>query len=154
MPMIDVTVPAGALSDDAKDALVEQLVPALLRWEGAPDNDLFRSITWAYVDERPAGRVYVGGRPADDDPRFRVVVTVPEGALSDRRKQGVVEEMTRLVLEAAGQDPADAEAAFKVWVLVNELGDGGWGAAGRVWRYADLVALAKGGAPAEPAATV
>lgn len=78
----------------------------------------------------------------DDAPRFLVEVTVPQGALSERRKTGLVEEATRTVLAAAGL-PQDE--ALRVWVLVHEQRDGTWGAGGSVVRYADLVALAKSG---------
>ena len=82
MPMIELTLEEGALTDDARADLVEGLTAALLRAEGAPDNEMSRSIAWLYVDERPAGSINVGGRPADA-PRYRVKLTVPEGALDD-----------------------------------------------------------------------
>jgi phenylpyruvate tautomerase PptA (4-oxalocrotonate tautomerase family) len=69
-----------------------------------------------------------------------VDVTVPEGALSERRKAGLVEDATRTVLKAAGRAPDDA---LCVWVLVHEQPEGTWGAGGSVVRYADLVALAQ-----------
>jgi phenylpyruvate tautomerase PptA (4-oxalocrotonate tautomerase family) len=156
MPLIDVTLPEGALAPDALDELADGLTTALLRAEGAPDDELFRSLAWLDVHWVPAANAYQGGRPAPQ-PRFRVDVTVPEGALSDRRKASLVQDATRLVLEAAGEDPADAGALMRVWVLVREIADGGWGAAGRVFRLDDLEALARSGAddlPAQaPAAT-
>jgi phenylpyruvate tautomerase PptA (4-oxalocrotonate tautomerase family) len=69
-----------------------------------------------------------------------VDVTVPHGALSERRKAGLVSDLTRIVLEAAGLPPTDAG---KVWVLIHEQPDGTWGAGGEIVRHADLVALAK-----------
>src|SRR5438105_1019365 len=66
MPMIDLTLPEGALPDDAKGRLVEELTTALLKWEGAPDNEVARSIAWTYVDERPAGAINVAGAPAQE----------------------------------------------------------------------------------------
>ena len=150
MPMIELTFEEGALTPQAKDTLVEGLTEALLRWEGAPpDSELARSIAWAYVDERPAGSLYVGGSPADAS-RYRVKFTVPEGALDDERKAGIVEEATRLVLEADGADPGDAAAAFRVWVIVREVKDGHWGGAGRIFRLRDLAkAITSGTLPAE-----
>jgi phenylpyruvate tautomerase PptA (4-oxalocrotonate tautomerase family) len=68
-----------------------------------------------------------------------VDVTVPAGALDDKRKSGLVEEATQAVLAAAG---LDAGEALRVWVLVNDQADGTWGAGGQIFRYADLVALA------------
>ncbi|MGS2620121.1 tautomerase family protein [Micromonospora sp. LZ34] len=74
-----------------------------------------------------------------DDARFRVEITVPQSALSDRRKAGLVAETTTVVLDAAGLTDVDAQ---RVWVLIHEQPDGTWGAGGMIVRYADLVALA------------
>jgi phenylpyruvate tautomerase PptA (4-oxalocrotonate tautomerase family) len=77
----------------------------------------------------------------DDAPRLLVEVTVPQGALSERRRAGLVADATSTVLAAAGLPQDDA---LRVWVLVHEQPDGTWGAGGSVIRHADLVALAKG----------
>ncbi len=147
MPMIELTFEEGALTDDARADLVEGLTAALLRAEGAPDNELSRSITWAYVDERPAGSINVGGSPADA-PRYRVKLTVPEGALDDERKAQIVEAATKLILEAEGAAPDDPAAAFRVWVIVREVKDGNWGGAGRIFRLRDIAkAINDGGMP-------
>ncbi|MEU6474590.1 tautomerase family protein [Streptomyces massasporeus] len=138
MPMIRLTVPAGALTEEGRGRVQRDLAAALLRWEGAPDTAFFRAQAWSYLAELPEG----AQRTAEDDaPRFLVEVTVPQGALSERRKAGLVEEATRTVLSAAGLTPDDA---LRVWVLVHEQPDGTWGAGGAVVRHADLVALAKG----------
>lgn len=39
MPMIDLTLPPGALDEAARSWLVDELLSALLRWEGAPDDE-------------------------------------------------------------------------------------------------------------------
>lgn len=67
---------------------------------------------------------------------------MPQGALSGRRKAGLVEDATDTVLAAAGLTADDAP---RVWVLVHEQPDGTWGAGGSVIRYAGLVALARQG---------
>ncbi len=136
MPMIDLTLPQGALAEDAKARLVEELTAALLKWEGAPDNEIAASIAWTYVDERPAGAINVAGRPAQE-PRYRVRVTVPEGALDDERKAGLVAEVTERVLAAEGK-PNEPEQAMRVWCIIREVRDGNWGGGGRVWRLKDI----------------
>jgi phenylpyruvate tautomerase PptA (4-oxalocrotonate tautomerase family) len=136
MPQIQLTVPQDALTDDGRATIQKTLAGVLLRWEGAPDNEFFRAQAWSYLHELPAGAQTTAG---DDAPRFRVEVTVPAGALDDRRKSGLVEEATQAVLAAAGLDASDA---LRVWVLINEQADGTWGAGGQIFRYADLVALA------------
>jgi phenylpyruvate tautomerase PptA (4-oxalocrotonate tautomerase family) len=141
MPMIDIKIPAGHLDQQSRQDLADRLTAALLRWEKAPDNDITRGITWAYFDDR---EVYVGGAAADQ-PRYVVLVTVPEGALSDRRKAGLVEEATQIVLEADGADPSAWEDKFRVWVHIHEVPEGHWGAAGQIFRYKDIVATVNGG---------
>ncbi|MEU6508981.1 tautomerase family protein [Streptomyces sp. NPDC046942] len=137
MPMIRITAPAGALTEEGRESVQRDLAAVLLKWEGAPDTAFFRAQAWSYLLELPEGAQTTA---EDDQPRFLVEVTVPAGALSDRRRTGLVEEATKTVLAAAGLGPADA---LRVWVLVHEQPDGTWGAGGSVIRYADLVALAK-----------
>ncbi|MGQ4333600.1 tautomerase family protein [Streptomyces hayashii] len=139
MPMIRLTVPTGALTKEGRATVQRDLAAVLLRWEGAPDTAFFRAQAWSYLTELPEG---AQATAEDDAPRFLVEVTVPQGALSGRRKAGLVEDATKTVLAAAGLAPAGAPC---VWVLVNEQPDGTWGAGGAVVRYADLVALAKQG---------
>ena len=135
--MIRLTAPTGSLSEEGRTSVQRDLAAVLLRWEGAPDTAFFRAQAWSYLVELPEGAQITA---EDDAPRFLVEVTVPQGALSERRRAGLVEEATKTVLSAARLGPDDA---LRVWVLVNEQPDGAWGAGGSVVRYADLVALAK-----------
>ena len=151
MPKLDVTITEGQLTDDARRELPEQLAAALLRWEGAPDTEFFRSIAWAHLHELPAAAI----RTPDGEaaPHAVVDVTVPAGALSERRRAGLIEEATSLLLEATGWGD---DAAIRVWVLVHEVPDGFWGGAGQIIRFEQLRAAAKaereGGDGAEAAA--
>jgi phenylpyruvate tautomerase PptA (4-oxalocrotonate tautomerase family) len=141
MPQIQLTVPEGTLTADGRTTIQRTLANVLLKWEGAPDNDFFRAQAWSYLHELPPGAQVTAG---DDEPRFRVEVTVPAGALSDRRRSGLVEEATQAVLAAAD---LGASEALRVWVLIHEQPDGTWGAGGQIFRYADLVALANPSGP-------
>lgn len=138
MPMIRLTVPSGSLTEEGRKTVQRELATVMERWEGAPDTAFFRAQAWSYLIELPAGAQTTA---EDDEPRFLVEVTVPQGSLSEERKAGLVEEATRTVLAAAGLGQDDA---MRVWVLVHEQPDGTWGAGGSVIRFADLVALAKG----------
>ncbi|MFJ8941842.1 4-oxalocrotonate tautomerase family protein [Streptomyces sp. NPDC102395] len=135
MPVIRLTAPAGTLGEEGRATVQRDLASVLLRWEGAPDTAFFRAQAWSYLVELPGGAQITA---EDDAPRFLVEVTVPQGALSERRKAGLTEDATKTVL-AAGLTPDDA---LRVWVLIHEQPDGTWGAGGSVIRYADLVALA------------
>lgn len=131
--MIDLTVPAGALSEDALDSLADSLMRALLRAERVPEEVAERDLlAWVYVHELPTARVYTGGQRLGERPvPIRLDISIPAGVLSPDDKSGFIADATRLVLEAMGEDPADAGAAARVWVLFREVPDG-WGAGGRL----------------------
>ena len=136
MPMIQLTAPTGALPRDAHERLQHDLATTLLKWEGAPDTAFFRAQAWAYLIELPEGAQTTA---EDALPRFRIDVTVPDGALSDRRREGLIKDVTGLVLDSAGVTEADA---LRVWVLIREQPEGTWGAGGAVVRFSELAALA------------
>jgi phenylpyruvate tautomerase PptA (4-oxalocrotonate tautomerase family) len=134
MPMIEVTAPEGAIPHDAREELLEELAGTLLRWEGAPDTEFFREISWVYFNELPADGLYVGGRPGGA-PRVRVEITTPEGALSQRRRAGLVADVHAAVSRVAGIAPEDG---LHVWVLCREIAEGSWGAGGAIVEFAKL----------------
>jgi len=134
MPMIEFTYSAGSIDESARAELLEELSTALLAAEGAPDTEFFRSITWTYAHELPAGTPAVGGRPGGE-PRFRIDFTVPEGALREERKAKLVSRTYEAVARAAGLGEAQA---LHVWSLIHEVPDGNWGAGGQVIRFAQL----------------
>ena len=134
MPIMDVTYPRGALSDDARDELIEELTTVLLRAERAPDTEFFRGVTWVFVHELPEGHVYTAGRPAEA-PIFRIDTTTPQGALSDRRRAELVENAPDAVKRAAG---VPDDELLRIFVLCHEVDEGSWGAAGQVVRFAAL----------------
>lgn len=138
MPLMELTYQEGALTPDARDQLVEDLTTNLLKAEGAPNTEFFRSVTWVLINERPAALTYAG-----DKSGARVVkldVVTPEGALNDERRALMIEAGTATIREAFGIEDADA---LKVWVLCRDVVDGGWGAGGNVIHYKELVEIAK-----------
>jgi phenylpyruvate tautomerase PptA (4-oxalocrotonate tautomerase family) len=138
MPKLDLTIPADALSDESQQELARELGAALLRWEGAPDTEFFRSITWTHVHALSAESIQTPDGVAE--PHAVLDITIPSGALSERRKAGMVEEATKLVLDATGWG---ADAGVRVWTLIHEVPDGNWGAAGHVVRFEQLREAAK-----------
>jgi phenylpyruvate tautomerase PptA (4-oxalocrotonate tautomerase family) len=141
MPMIDLTLPKGALSDRAKTELMEALTHTLLKWEGAKsDNRRARSIAWTFLHEPEL--VTVAGRPTEK-PRYRVVVGVPQGSIGDEEKQGLVAEVTDQVLRAENPDSDPTpRSANRVWVIIDEIPDGSWGGGGRISRLEDIMTFA------------
>jgi phenylpyruvate tautomerase PptA (4-oxalocrotonate tautomerase family) len=148
VPMIDVTLPEGALTSEQRDALADQLTTTLLKWEGAAEIPFSREITLVYFDERPADAIYVAGQRVEE-PRYRLLVTIPAGSIKeDQRKARLVDELTRQVMEAEGSDPE--EASFRVWTFIHEVPDGHWAGDGRIFRFRDIVKLALSGGETKP----
>ena len=153
MPMIDLFMPEGALEPDARAEAVERLTQALLRHEGAPqDNRYVEAMAWTLVHEMPREAFNVAGRPADR-PFYRVMVTVPEGTLlqgpgliGTQARKNLVREVTEILLEAEGTEYSDVESG-RVYCLIQEIEDGYWGGVGSTFRMADIVATAAPEAP-------
>ena len=139
MPVFEITYPQGALAPEARAELLEGLTTALLHAERAPDTEFFRNVTWSFVHELPTDSVLAAGKPVEQ-PTFKIDVTTPQGALSDRRREELVTEATRLVREAAG---IPEEESLRVWVLMHEVAEGSWGAGGQVIRFEQLREIAK-----------
>ena len=138
MPKLELTIPAESLAEEDRGALARDLGAALLRWEGAPDTGFFRSITWAHVHALPADAMQTPDGVAD--PHAVIEISVPDGALSERRKAGLIEETTKLVLDATGWDPA---ASWRVWTLIRDVPEGNWGAGGQIVHFEQLREAAK-----------
>jgi len=142
MPMLDAFIPEGALSAEAEKRLLSNLTDILLRHEGAdPSNPAARSIAWVFL-HRPV-TVFVAGEPAEE-PRYRLIASVPEGQFDDERRQAIVEAVTEAVLDA--EDGAYERNPLRVWVFANEIPDGTWGGGGRIVTLADIAGLVLGDA--------
>jgi phenylpyruvate tautomerase PptA (4-oxalocrotonate tautomerase family) len=149
MPMIDLTLPEDALDEAARHELLDTLTRTLLKWEGVgEDNPMGDAVTWGVLHPVAPGDWHVAhARAPADQPRYRVLVTVPEGALDQPKKEGLVAELTRKVLEAEGS-PLDLPNALRVWVFIHEVPDGHWGGAGRIFRLRDIAKMVMGDAEA------
>ena len=75
--------PKALLNADATAKLVDELLAALVRREGAPDNERSKSLAWAFV--HVADVVSVASSPSGL-PHAQVEVTTPQGALNHRRR--------------------------------------------------------------------
>jgi len=132
MPMIDVYAPAGTFRDRAKVA--RDLATAVMTIERVPNIPLFRQNTAAFVHELPPDNL----SNVDGDSACVQVLTNFGGL--DREKQvSVVAELTRIVAAAA----TDESVKERIWVLLTEAPDGGWGLGGRAHTNGELVAAAR-----------
>jgi phenylpyruvate tautomerase PptA (4-oxalocrotonate tautomerase family) len=139
MPMIDVTYVRGSLAQQAQGRLTDDLVTVLLRAEQAPDTPYLRDNTVVYLHELDPAAQSVGGR-GPGTPRFRVELTVFEGALTKDRKEQLAADVHVAVCTAAGIEP-DGERAFHVWTLIHEIPEGNWAGGGTIIYYQQIKGL-------------
>ena len=134
MPMIDVYATAGTFADKHKLAI--DLATAVMTIEKVPDIPMFRQNTAAFVHDLPAGSL---SNVDGDSGYVRVQVLTNAGALDRDKQLAVVERLTQIVSDAAG----DPGLVTRTWVLLTEAVDGGWGLAGHANTNAELVAAAR-----------
>ncbi len=133
MPMIDVYAAAGTFAD--KHKLARDLASTLMTIEGVPDIPLFRKNTAAFVHHLPTESV---SNVDGDSDRIRVQVLTNSGALDRDKQLAAVEQLTAVVAAASGREDVE-----RIWVLLTEASEGGWGLSGHANTNADLVQLAR-----------
>jgi len=142
MPMIDVYATAGTFAD--RRQLAQDLAAAVMRWEGVPDLPLFRDNTAAFIHDLPPDAIADAAGAGD---HVRVQVLTPQAVLDRAKQLGVVQELTAIVADAAG----DPTLVDRTWVLITESPEGGWGIAGHANTQDEIAAQARAAlAAAEP----
>ena len=132
--MIDVYATAGTFAD--KHRLAADLAAAVMAVEQVPDIPMFRQNTAAFVHELPPDSL---SNVEGENGYVRVQVLTNAGALDRGKQLAVVERLTAIISDAAG-DPA---LTTRTWVLLTEAPDGGWGIAGRASTNDELVQAAR-----------
>jgi phenylpyruvate tautomerase PptA (4-oxalocrotonate tautomerase family) len=134
MPMIDVYATAGTFADTHR--LATDLAAAVMAIEQVPDIPMFRQNTAAFIHDLPAGAL----SNVDGDGNYvRIQVLTNAGALDRGKQLAVVERLTSIAADAAG----DPGLANRTWVLLTEAPDGGWGLSGHANTNEELVAAAR-----------
>jgi phenylpyruvate tautomerase PptA (4-oxalocrotonate tautomerase family) len=134
MPMIDIYAPEGTFADP--HALATAAAATVMRVEAVPEIPMFRENTAAFVHELPAAAISdVTGSSA----HVRVQVLTNAGALDRDKQLAVVEQLSALVAESAG----DPTLATRTWVLLTEAVPGGWGLWGHAHTNEELVTAAR-----------
>jgi phenylpyruvate tautomerase PptA (4-oxalocrotonate tautomerase family) len=134
MPMIDLYAATGTFAD--KHKLAVDLATAVMTIEQVPNIPMFRQNTAAFVHELAAdGLSNVDG----DHSYVRVQVLTNSGALDRDKQLAVVEQLTQIVAEAAG----DSTLTERTWVLLTEAVPGGWGLQGHANTNEELVSAAR-----------
>jgi phenylpyruvate tautomerase PptA (4-oxalocrotonate tautomerase family) len=140
MPMIDATIPEGALKPEAEARLMKELTDILITHEGfGADTKVAQSVTNIFL-HRPAA-VYVAGS-LSPTPRYRIVPSVPEGQYTDATRRALVKDVTAAVVRADGGKYEDV--APRVWVFPTEIPDGQWGSRGVIRRVPEIQAFIAG----------
>jgi phenylpyruvate tautomerase PptA (4-oxalocrotonate tautomerase family) len=134
MPMIDVYATAGTFGD--KHRLATDLAAAVMAVEQVPDIPMFRQNTAAFVHDLPAGALSNVDGEGD---YVRIQVLTNSGALDRGKQLAVVERLTAIAAEAAG----DPTLTGRTWVLLTEAPEGGWGIAGHANTNEELVLAAR-----------
>jgi phenylpyruvate tautomerase PptA (4-oxalocrotonate tautomerase family) len=134
MPMIDVYAATETFTD--KHKLAQDLANAVMRWEKVPPINLFKNNTAAFIHELPSHAI---SNAAGDSNYIRVQVLTPVGALDREKQLGVVDELTEIVAAAAN----DSALKDRIWVLITESPEGGWGINGHANTSADIIAAAR-----------
>jgi phenylpyruvate tautomerase PptA (4-oxalocrotonate tautomerase family) len=134
MPMIDVYATAGTFADTHR--LATDLAAAVMAIEQVPDIPMFRQNTAAFIHDLPKGAL----SNVDGDGNYvRIQVLTNAGALDRGKQLAVVERLTSIAADAAG----DPGLANRTWVLLTEAPDGGWGLSGHANTNEELVAAAR-----------
>ena len=134
MPMIDLYATEGTFADP--QTLGRRLAEIVMQVEQVPDIPMFRKNTAAFVHELPASALSDVDGSGD---HVRVQVLTNAGALDRDKQLAVVERLTALVAEAAG----DASLGDRTWVLLTEAAPGGWGLWGHAHTNEELVQAAR-----------
>ena len=134
MPMIDVYATSGTFKDPK--SLAQSLAETLMKIEQVPNIPMFRKNTAAFIHDLPEGGLSnVNG----DGNYVRVQVLTNSGALNRDKQIAVVRQFTDLVAAAAG----DLSLVERIWVLLTEAVEGGWGLAGHANTNSELIDAAR-----------
>jgi len=142
MPIVDLTLPRGALPRPVLEELARALARSLLHCDLARDNPRAEAMNWVYIHTQDPADLLVGG--AAGRPHFRIDVTLMAGAMSEVQREEIAALMTADVMAAEGGSMNPLNAA-RVWVIFHEVPDGHWAAGGRIYRLDDVKRLVAGG---------
>jgi phenylpyruvate tautomerase PptA (4-oxalocrotonate tautomerase family) len=133
MPVVRLTYPRGALAPAHKRQLAAALTEIVLDAEVDAATDTGRMVTVIHFNEVAAEDWAVAGElrsAATGGPdHFIVDVVVLEGLLEGARRSAVHRRVTEAFQKAFGRE-GDPTLPMRVWVLVHEVREGSWGAAG------------------------
>ena len=131
MPLVRLTYPRAAVTAAQKRQLAASLTEIVLDAEVDVATESGRAVTVIHFNEvaeddwAVAGELRSEARSRPD--HFIVDVIVLQGLLEGERRAAVHRRITEAFQHALGNDPM---LPLRVWVLVHEVREGSWGAAG------------------------
>lgn len=132
MPLVRITYPRGALNREQKSELAEALTQIVLDVEVDAVTASGRMVTVVQFTEAAADDWAVGGQlraVAEAPPNHFIVDLVVLAGLLDGARRGAAHARVTAAFQAA-LGSADPLLPLRVWVLLHEVREGGWGAGG------------------------
>jgi len=131
---MQVQYPDQALDDARKADLARRLTDVLIAMEGGADTRGGRAFAWVLFTPVKPADWWVGGRQDDQfvypPGRFLVHVTIPEGYMNAAHKSEVHASVNAAIVAAMGCAD-EPDAGKSVLVVIDEVTEGNWGAAGQ-----------------------
>jgi phenylpyruvate tautomerase PptA (4-oxalocrotonate tautomerase family) len=151
MPIMRVTYQSGSMNAAQKATLAGRLTDLMIQMEGGADTTGGRSFAWVIFDEIKAGDWWAGGRTdakyVAPPGKFLVDVRIPEGYMNKAHKEEVITGVNAALMDALGAS-GDAKAGGSAQVIIHDVTEGNWAAAGRTISLASIagtVGLSKAG---------
>jgi phenylpyruvate tautomerase PptA (4-oxalocrotonate tautomerase family) len=143
MPMIDVYAPADLFPAEADVALGDELSHAVLRAEGVAKPTAYHlDNTAVFVHRLPTTAISTAAEQPSRNVRIQIVT--PPGSLDRDGQRQITKEATEIVGRLAG----DSALTDRMWVILTEAAEGGWGIAGTAFGVEEFTALARAAAAA------
>ena len=127
MPKVFMNYPAGTFSENALDALAEEITTTGLECEKLPDTPFVRSNIWVYAKEYAEQRVYHGGKSGETKV-IALEVNVVEGALDPDSRKQLIARFTQIVGKHAGIPPQER---VPVYIVIRDVPPPSWGMFGK-----------------------
>ena len=138
MPNIDLTFETGSLDEAQQTAIARELCDILMEIEGTKGSTgIALAGTWVILNEVKPHSIAAGGRRDLPQPCFRMIVTVPAGALNFEKKSAAVERLSLALLKIIGSEPTQ-DQRLRVYCLINDLAEPSWGFMGHLFTAAEL----------------
>lgn len=131
--MIDVFAAAGTFTD--MHDLARRVALDVLEVCGVADNAVLRQHTATYIHEWPTSAF---SNAEGDSDYVRVRVLTAADSLNRDQKKEMVTRLTARVAHAPGHPPPSE----RIWVIVTEATEDGWGVSGRAHTTAELYGYA------------